>query len=70
MFVLHLANTFQLHLVAVDEIFLEVNKMEDRTTEPVTPNDVLNEIKKNVSSKKAPGYDLITGPVLEEIQIK
>ena len=37
---------------------------------PVTPKEVANELAKNLSSKKAPGYDLITGQIMKELPEK
>ena len=40
------------------------------TIPPVTPKEVADEIKYNMSSKKAPGFDLITGEILKQIPRK
>jgi hypothetical protein len=36
----------------------------------VTPKEVAKEIKRNINSKKAPGYDLITGEILKNLPKK
>lgn len=36
----------------------------------VTPKEVIKEIKENINSKKAPGYDLITGEILKQLPKK
>lgn len=37
---------------------------------PVTPREVAEEIESNLSPKKAPGFDLITGQILKQLPQK
>jgi hypothetical protein len=60
LFAEHLANTFQPHLrQTADEYFPKINNKNKAKIKPVTPTEVLKEIAKHLSSKKAPGYYLI-----------
>lgn len=44
------------------------NEMEEIL--PVTPKEVANEIKRNMSPKKASGFDLITDEILKQVPRK
>jgi hypothetical protein len=69
LFAEHLANTFQLHIrQTADEYLPKINNKYKAKIKTVTLTEVLNEIAKNLSSKKAPGYDLITGQMMKELQ--
>lgn len=71
LFAEHLANIFQPYLRQTAEENIPVTNNEDETPITlVTPAEVSNEITKNISSKKSPGFDLITGQILKELPRK
>lgn len=43
---------------------------DDMNIKLTTPKEVFNEIKNNISTKKSPGYDLITGEILHHLPRK
>lgn len=64
----HLANTFQPHpRQTADEYLPRTDNRDETQLKPVTQKKIANEIAKNLSSKKAPGYDLIIGQVMKEL---
>lgn len=64
----HLENTFQPH-DGNDLNLIEVEH-NDIIIKHVSPKKVTLEIKRNINSKKAPGFDLITGEVLKQFSRK
>ena len=68
LFAQYLASTFQPHLrQTADEYIPPISNRDETRVRPVTPEEVGSEIDKNVNSKKAPGYDLITGRIMKEL---
>lgn len=57
---LHLANILQPYPVAVSEILIKVNNMEDTTIETVSSKRYSLKSKKTFTSKKGLGCDLTT----------
>jgi hypothetical protein len=43
---------------------------ENEEIPSVMPTEVANETKRNINSRKAPGFDLITGEILEQLPRK
>lgn len=66
----HLAQIFQPNDQNADPTLEEVTNQEKEGITLVTPKEVVNEIKTNISSKKAPGFDLISGEVLKALPRK
>lgn len=44
-----------------------ISKMDEQDISPVTLKELRNTIKHNLSSKKSPGYDLISGQIMKEL---
>lgn len=71
MFADHLEKTFQpLLLQTEQENTLPIDTGEDCEIKYATPKEVKNEIELNISIRKAPGLDLITGKILKELPRK
>lgn len=68
LFAEHLANVFKSHPqeTAVENITL-VDKVDNMEIPFITLKELKNFCKHNLSNKKAPGYDLITGQVMKEL---
>ena len=67
LFAKHLEETFQpFFRQTEDEDVVEITKSDEMEIKSVSLNELKNEIKTNLNSKKAPGYDLIMGQVLKE----
>lgn len=67
----HLENTFQPpQRQTDDECTMLIKKNDSLEIQPATLQEIKNEIKNNLSAKKAPGYDLITGQVLKQLPDK
>jgi hypothetical protein len=71
LFAEHLTDTFQPYPQQTAEENIPATNNEDETPITlVTPAEVSKEITKNISIKKAPGFDLITGQILKELPRK
>lgn len=66
----HLASTFQPHEPTGMEEIPQITNRDDRIIKPITPAETVNYINNNLSTKKAPGYDLITAQILKELPRK
>jgi hypothetical protein len=66
----HLEKTFQSHRQQEGEITWKATMQEGDEITPGTPQEVNEEIKENVSPKKAPGFDSITGEILKQLPRK
>lgn len=66
----HLEKIFQPNPAEVSEELPEIINQENEEIPLTTPAEVKNEIKENINTKKAPGYDLITGQILKELPRK
>lgn len=72
----HLSKVFQPHPTQLttenDEIqqFLESPYQLDSPIKAVTTEEIKDMIRKNLSPKKAPGYDLITGAIIKQLPEK
>lgn len=65
----HLETIFQPYAEQEEGIITEGIVQEIEEIKRTTPTEIRNEIK-NISSKKSPGYDLITGEILKELPRK
>lgn len=65
----HLENTFKPNESNV-QIDLEEEEPEDKEIKPTSPNEIYKMIKNNISCKKAPGFDLITGEIVKNLPRK
>lgn len=63
----HLANTFQPHSPTGMEEIPQVTSHDGATIKSITIAEVASTIRNNLSTKKAPGYDLITAQILKEL---
>lgn len=71
LFAEHLSNTFQpFPRQTVEENILSIQKKDSKEINFVTIKELITEIDENLSAKKNPGYDLITGQVLKELPKK
>lgn len=71
LFAEHLSKTFQpLPRLTNEESIPQIKKKDRRQIKVVTKKELTNEIKNNLSTKNAPGYDLITGNILKELPRK
>lgn len=68
-FAQYLEDTFQPNESSI-EILETENLSQSQRIRLVTPKEVLREIQNNISSKKSPGYDLITGEILKHLPRK
>lgn len=68
-FAQHLEETFQPNENSI-EIPESENLSQNHRIKLVTPKEVMREIQNNISSKKSPGYDLITGEILKHLPRK
>ena len=66
----HLANIFTPNHTNENTRLEELTNLSTENIIPVTPREVANEIKTNLNSKKAPGFDLITGDILKNLPKK
>lgn len=66
----HLEETFQPNEVQDGEPFWDEPLQEEEEIRLTSPREVAKEIKENIHSKKAPGFDLITGEVLKQLPRK
>lgn len=68
----HLQKTFQSNEDQEDEPVCGelTQEKEEEDIKLTSPKEVAADIKENVNSKKAPGYDLITEEVLKELKMK
>ena len=67
----HLEHTFQLQgNQEENEMITEDIVKENEDIKLVTATEVKNEINNNINPKKAPGFDLITGEVLQQLPRK
>lgn len=67
----HLEATFQpLPQQTVDESIILVQKEDRSELKKVSLKELREEIKNNLSAKKAPGFDLITGQIIKELPEK
>ncbi|KAF2883649.1 hypothetical protein ILUMI_22521, partial [Ignelater luminosus] len=66
----HLEKVFSTNQEAPEEIQQLDENLEDFKIELTTPKEVKTETKKNISAKKAPGFDLVIGAVLKELPRK
>lgn len=62
----HLENIFQPNETLADIDIRELTTVEEQEIQLVTPKEVANEIKIRISSKKSPGFDLITGEFFKD----
>lgn len=69
-FASHLAQTFTPIEDQEGETTWEERCQEEESIRPTSPNEVYAEIKENMKSRKAPGFDLITGEVLKQLPRK
>lgn len=71
-FAQHLEETFKQSDPESQDFCCELNELEqeDQEIKLVTTKEVAKEIKENISSKKSPGYDLITGEILKNLPRK
>lgn len=65
----HLESRFISNLGSNELPELRSNDYEDMIP-LVTPKEIAEEIRTNLNSKKAPGFDMITGTILKKIQKK
>jgi hypothetical protein len=69
LFTEHLENTFTPNTSGdVEDEVDEVINEETRIVPPVSPKEVERIIRQQISPKKAPGYDLITGKILKRLR--
>ena len=67
----YLANTFTPHVSIEEEILPDITPSSwSITLDPVTSKEITDEIKTSFSTKKSPGFDLLTGEVLQKIPRK
>lgn len=66
----HLEKIFQPNEGQEEQIDWEEINLQEEEIALVTPKEVAAEIKNNINSKKAPGFDLITGEVLKQLPKK
>lgn len=69
-FATHLENTFQPLDQQEEDVLEETVPQDEENIALVTPGEVMKEIKYNIHSKKAPGFDLITGEILKQLPRK
>lgn len=66
----HLEDIFKPNEIQPNMLLDAITNQENIHIHLVTPKEVTNEIKNNLNSKKAPGFDLITGEILKELPRK
>lgn len=67
----HLKNTFMpLPRQTSQENTAQINKIDEQHITPITYNELVHVIKYDLSPKKAPGYDLITGKLIKRLTEK
>lgn len=66
----HLSKIFTQEEDSIDELLAITTVQEFEIIKPVSPAEVAKEIKNNINTKKAPGYDLISGDVLKKLPRK
>lgn len=71
-FAQHLEETFKQTDIPICDLHREQESLvqEDREIKLVTPKEVSKEIKDNISPKKSPGFDLITGEIMKNLPLK
>jgi hypothetical protein len=69
-FAAHLENIFQPNDSPEADVFQLQTVQDYEVIEPVTVKEVKNMIKNKINSRKAPGFDLITGEVLKQLPRK
>lgn len=66
----YLEQTFKPNEMPSEITIEEFINQEEEEIPLATPKEVANEIKTNLSSKKSPGFDLITGEILKQLPRK
>lgn len=66
----HLEQIFQPNESCCEETFIENTLQENEEIEPTTTREVMREIKISIKLKKSPGFDLITGEILQQLPRK
>jgi hypothetical protein len=63
----HLERTFRTHEEKSVDNLSTIAETQTQQIPPTTPKEILATIKANISPKKAPVFDLITGEILEQL---
>lgn len=66
-FAKHVKSTFNPNKGQYYNIFLNYPEQQKQGIKLATSKEVMSEINNNIKPKKAPGYDLITGKVLNQL---
>jgi hypothetical protein len=66
----HLVKIFQPHVADSNEALPDVTQQGSAEIQLTSPAEIKQKIKTNISPKKAPSFDLITGQFLKELPRK